>query len=160
MHLGLILKKQGQFGEAADQLSEVVRHEPGRLDLRLHLAETRTSLGQFDEAVSEYRRVLQAAPDRLEAALGLAWVLAARPDATPEERAEAVPLAERVVEATGRNAAMPLDVLAAAWAASGRFEKARVCAGEARGLALERRAGKRQPLTWQSPGTADGHDGR
>ena len=45
-------------------------------------------------------------------------------------------LAEHVVKATRRNAAKPLDVLAAALAASGQFDKAQVCADEAWGLSL------------------------
>lgn len=137
MQLGLILKELGRLEEAAVQLSEVARQEPGQLVLRLLLAETRIGLGRFDEAESDYRKILGSAPDRLEAVLGLAWVLAVRPDATPEVRAEAAPLAERVVKATGRKDAMPLDVLAAAWAAAEQFDKARACAEEALRIALD-----------------------
>jgi tetratricopeptide (TPR) repeat protein len=134
--LGLILKKQGHFEEAAEQLSMVIPQEPEQVELRLHRAEARISLGKFDKAESDYRSVLKIAPDELNAALGLAWVLAVQPDTTPEQRAESIKLAERVVKATRRNSAKPLDVLAAAMAANGQFDKAEICADEAWGLAL------------------------
>lgn len=136
MHLALILKHDGYFEEAAQYLAEVVEHEPDRQDLRLHLAESRVGLGRFDEAESDYRAVLTASPKNLDAALGLAWLLAVRPEATPQERAEAVAHAERVVKATGKNSAKPLDVLAAALASSGRFKNAEIYATEARLMAL------------------------
>ena len=134
--LGLILKKQGHFEEAAEQLSKVIPQEPEQVDLRLHRAEAWITLGQMGKAESDYRAVLKTTPDELNATMALAWVLAVGTETTPEQRAEAIVLAEHVVKATRRNAAKPLDVLAAALAASGQFDKAQVCADEAWGLAL------------------------
>lgn len=134
--LGLILKRHGKLEEAAKQLSKVIPQEPKQVDLRLHHAEACTSLGKFDQAVTDYREVLKFAPDDLNATMGLAWVLAVQPEATTEQRAEAIKMAEQVVKATRRNSAKPLDVLAAALAASGEFDKAQLCADEAWGLAL------------------------
>lgn len=134
--LGLILKKQGHYKEAAEQFSMVIPQEPEEIELRLHRAEARMAMGQFDGAASDYRSVLTTHPDELNAMLGLAWVLAVWPEATPEQRDEAVSLAERVVEKTGRSSAKPLDVLAAALASASQFEKAVICADEAWGLAL------------------------
>jgi tetratricopeptide (TPR) repeat protein len=134
--LGLILKRHGKLEEAAEQLSKVIPQEPRQIDLRLHHAEACTSLGKFDQAVTDYREVLKFAPDDLNATMGLAWVLAVQPEATTEQRAEAIKMAEQVVKATRRNSAKPLDVLAAALAASGEFDKAQLCADEAWGLAL------------------------
>lgn len=137
--LGLLLKEEGQLEEADEQLSMVALQEPDEVDLHLHRARVRTMMGRFDEAESDYRKVLKIAPSDLSAAMGLAWVLAVRPDGTTEGRTEAVLLAERVVTATGRGIAKPLDVLAAALAASGQFDKAEACANEAWGLAMSGR---------------------
>ena len=134
--LGIILKKQGHFEEAAEQLSKVIPQEPDQADLRLHRAEAWITLGQMGKAESDYRAVLKTTPDELNATMALAWVLAVGTETTPEQRAEAIVLAEHVVKATRRNAAKPLDVLAAALAASGEFDKAQLCADEAWGLAL------------------------
>ncbi|QTN33834.1 tetratricopeptide repeat protein [Akkermansiaceae bacterium] len=134
--LGLILKKQGHFEEAENQLSMVVAQEPDEVDLRLHRAEARIALGRFDEAESDYRQALEISPNELNAALGLAWVLAVRPETTEGKRKEAVELARRVVQDTGRSSTGPLDVLAAALAATGNYEEAEICADEAWGLAL------------------------
>ena len=135
MYLGLILKKQGKYEAAAKLIEELVQHEPEKLDMHLHLAEARVELGQFDKAEAGYRRVMKLAPDQLAAPLGLAWSLATRANTTAEEKAEAVSLAEHVLDRTGGNSVRALDVMAAACASAGRFGEARSYADHAISLA-------------------------
>ena len=73
MYLGLILKKQGKYEEAAKLLEELVQHEPEKLDMHLHLAEARVELGQFDKAeILEHEHALyQRAYDGVRGVNGL-----------------------------------------------------------------------------------------
>jgi len=64
----------------------------------------------------------------------LASVLAAAPDASFRNPSEALQLAERAVELTGRRDANTLDVLAVAHAAAGDFDRAKAVADEALAL--------------------------
>lgn len=136
MQLGLALKNRGDNKEASRHLNTVIKQEPDKMDLRLHLAEIKTEMGRFDEAEADYREMMKRDRQQVFAVLGLAWTLAVRPDAPVEKRDEAVALAQQVVSATGQRAAKPLDVLAAAYASSGNFEKATQYATKAVDIAL------------------------
>ena len=80
--------------------------------------------GEFEEAITYYRRALQVQPDAPEAHTELAWLLATDPDPRIRDPIEAVRLAERASRLTDRKNAAVLDVLAAAYAAAGRFNEA------------------------------------
>jgi tetratricopeptide (TPR) repeat protein len=67
---------------------------------------------------------LRAQPDFLPALNEAAHVLAASPEASVRNGAEAVTLAERAVKLSGGREAMYLDTLAAAYAEAGRFPDA------------------------------------
>ena len=54
----------------------------------------------------------------------LAWLLATAPEAALRDADQAIRLAERAAELTGRRDASALDVLAAAYAAAGQFDRA------------------------------------
>src|SRR5207244_12523740 len=58
------------------------------------------------------------------ALVGLAWRLATGPDSWLRDAAEAVRLAERAADLSDRRDARVLDLLAAAYAASGDFDRA------------------------------------
>jgi AAA+ superfamily predicted ATPase len=53
-------------------LREALRHSPGNVPLRKHLAETCAAQGRHEEAEKEYREALALAPDRDDLKLGLA----------------------------------------------------------------------------------------
>ena len=78
----------------------------------------------MDEATNHFRIALTLEPDNAGALFNLAWTLATQQDARYRNGAEAVRLAERLCEVTGRNQAEALDVLGAACAEAGRFEEA------------------------------------
>ena len=66
----------------------------------------------------------------------LAWILAANPDATLRNGAEAVALAERACKLTDYKEGVFVGTLAAAYAEAGRFPEAVSSAERARSLAL------------------------
>jgi len=71
-------------------------------------------------------------------ALNVAWLLATQPELEPGQADRALALAERFVTQAGRTDAQSLNILAAAYAASGRFELATRTAHDARQAALRR----------------------
>ena len=76
-------------------------------------------------------------PEWPEALQNLAWLLATTEERTSAESAEAIELAENLCSLTGHQAAVPLDVLAAACAQAGRFEEAVSAATKASKLAVD-----------------------
>jgi tetratricopeptide (TPR) repeat protein len=89
--------------------------------------------------VAEYRLLLAAKPDEPEALNNLAWLLAASPDSTVRNGADAVRFAERGCRLTGYERAPMLATLAAAYAEAGQFTQAVTTAQRA--IALARAGG-------------------
>jgi Flp pilus assembly protein TadD len=81
-------------------------------------------LGRTREAVAAYRETLRFDPGAREVEKRLAWILATDPDPEVRDGAEAVRLAKSASLAVGGNDPHALDVLAAAFAESGRFDDA------------------------------------
>jgi len=90
--------------------------------------------GQLEEAVPLYRRALEIQPDAPEPLAELAGVLATHPNSAQRDPAEAVTLAEHAATVTGRQHPGVLDVLAAAYAAAGQFDRAVATAENAMAL--------------------------
>jgi tetratricopeptide (TPR) repeat protein/mono/diheme cytochrome c family protein len=120
--LGAALRLQGKPAEAARHFRQALVVRPNDGDTLYNLASVLTEQGEAVEAIAYYRRALQVQPDARDALLDLAWLLATHPGRL--QPSEAVRLAERASRLThGQNAAV-LDVLAAAYAAAGRFDRA------------------------------------
>jgi tetratricopeptide (TPR) repeat protein len=148
-NLGAALRLQGKPTEAIRHFRQALLIAPDEGDALYNLASTLTLEGELVEAIAYYRRAVQVQPDAPEAQAELAWLLSTDPDPMIRNPAEAVGLAERASRLTNRKDAGVLDVLAAAYAAAGRFDEARATAGAA--LALlpiqsERAASIRQRL--------------
>lgn len=79
---------------------------------------------RYEEAVEALRRAMALEPDRREPRVELAWVLAAAPEPSVRDAAEARRLAEQVARETEFGDWRALDVLAAAYAASAQFDRA------------------------------------
>lgn len=90
----------------------------------LRLADALRDSGDIPAALTAYRETLRNAPRTLAAAQNLSWILAAHPDETHRNPAEALALADRLNQfAKGANPAF-LDLLAVAHAANGNYEMA------------------------------------
>jgi Flp pilus assembly protein TadD len=123
-NLGVALLRSNDPDGALSEFREAIRLEPDTPDARLNLGSLLRAGGQVTEAVTQYREVLRLQPDSVTALAGLASVLATASDASLRNPLEAVRLAEHGVELTSRRDVNTLDVLAAAYAASGDFERA------------------------------------
>lgn len=129
--LGAVLQSRGRFDEAIQQYRTALQGEPDFAQARYALATALQAKGSLDEAIAHYRFALQRMPDSAPAMNDLAWLLATHPNGASRRPAEAVSLAERVANLTGRRNPAVLDTLAVAYAAAGQFEQAVQAAEEA-----------------------------
>jgi Flp pilus assembly protein TadD len=134
-NLGAMLHLVGQLDAAAAHYRKAFELKPENPEAHNNLARLLSLQGQFAAAAGEFRRALSVAPDSVPSLFGLAWVLAIAPDSVMRQPEEAVRLAERAAELSGRKDAAGLDALAAAYAATGRFDRAVETAREAMQLA-------------------------
>jgi spermidine synthase len=123
-NLGIVLAEQGKSGEAIDHFRQAIRVKPGLASAHRNLALALERAGRAGEAVPEYREALRWSPGVPGVALRLAWILATDADPHVRNGAEAVRLAQATSAASGDRDPQALDVLAAAYAESGRFDDA------------------------------------
>lgn len=115
---------------------------PADADLRAQRAQVLDAMQRPREAAQEYREVLRLQPDAPLVQNNLARLLATAADPALRNGAEAVRLAERACELTGRRHAIFLGTLAAAYAEAGRFPDAVRSAEQA--IAVAGAAGEKQ----------------
>ena len=132
--LGQALMKSGRPMDAVASLQHAVDLKPDDAEGRYNLAQALAAVGQPRAAVGQFREALRVRPDWLPALMSLASLEATEPDA-PRDLGDAVRLASRAADLTGRRDPQILDVLAAVYAAAGRFEDAGRTAEAAQALA-------------------------
>lgn len=120
---GFILMKQGQLAEAVHEFQETLQLDPSYQDAHYNLAIALLRRGDTLDAISHFRRALDLKP-HWAASTDLAWVLATFPDERIRDASEAIRLAEAAARLTDHADGHVLDVLAAAHAAAGQFERA------------------------------------
>jgi Tfp pilus assembly protein PilF len=139
LNLALVLQRQGKPEEAMAELQELLRADPSFSKAHDTLATLLSQQGQTASAIAQYQEALRLDPDSADAVNNLAWLRATCPDPAFRDGPEAVRLAERAVQLSGKMAdAALLDTLAAALAEAGRFDEAVQTADRARELALAR----------------------
>jgi len=122
------LVHQGSPDEGITHYEAALRLRPDDPTILAESAEALLEAGRVPDAVARYRRLLARHPDHVKGLTDLAFVLAAADQARWRKGAEAVTLATRACELTGYAKAGPLNVLAAAYAETGQFDKAvRTC---------------------------------
>ncbi|HWW86700.1 MAG TPA: tetratricopeptide repeat protein, partial [Vicinamibacterales bacterium] len=123
-NLGIALTAARRLRDAAAEYQRALQVDPNYVKAHNNLGSVYVAQGRFDDAVREYREVVRLEPDGASGVANLAWPLATAPSRTPSDVTEAVGLATRAAELTRRRDPGVLDVLAAAYAAAGQFEKA------------------------------------
>lgn len=136
MDLGKALSGIGQFDQAAEQYAAALQLQPAFAEVHYNWAILYVLKRQPNEALSHCREALRLRPDYADAMNNLAWLLATSPEPGIRDGHEAVRLAEKGCELTGRKQARFLGTLDAAYAESGRFPDAIATAKKARELAL------------------------
>ena len=139
LNLAVALQQQGRANEAMTELQIILQADPAFAGAHNKLATVLWQQGQTGPAIAQYQEALRLDPELIEAANNLAWLRATSPNPAWRDGPEAVRLAERAVQLSGKTAdASQLDTLAAALAEAGRFDEAVQTADRARELALAR----------------------
>jgi len=109
---------------AAEAFAQNPKDLRAYLLVRTQLARALARRGDFDRAIRECNAVLDLHPAYVPAMLQLALLLATCPQESLRDPDRAVALAERACESGKEPSPEALSVLAAAYAATGRFEEA------------------------------------
>ncbi len=124
------------------KLDSAISHYLEALQLQPHSPETHYNLGlalqlkkRTREAIGHWREAIRLEPARVAFLHRLAVVLATSADPAMRDGREAVALAERAQEISGKQDPALLDALAAAYAEDGQFDKAVSAAEQALALA-------------------------
>jgi Flp pilus assembly protein TadD len=130
-NLGTALSVAGRLDEAVYEYRQAIQIDPSYANAHNNLGSVLLSQGKTAEAAREFREAVRLQPQSASGLANLAWVLATAPRAAERDPGQAVDVAERVVDLTGRRDARALDVLAAAYASAGRFDRAQDAVGAA-----------------------------
>jgi tetratricopeptide (TPR) repeat protein len=138
-NLALALARNGDFAAAEPHARRAVELRPDGAAAYNLLGSILASRGKAAPAAEQYRKALELRPNWPEAMRNLARLIATCDDPRVRDGAEAVRLAQVLhQEADGRDPAA-LEILAAGYAAEGRFDEARYAVEQA--SELTRRAG-------------------
>jgi tetratricopeptide (TPR) repeat protein len=123
-NLGFARLQVGEFPSAIESLQRALELNPEYPDASYNLARAFSRIGRPDSALLQFRETLKHRRDWLPALIDLAWLQATTANMEVRDAEEAVRLASRAVDLSAHQDASALDVLAAAYAASGRFDEA------------------------------------
>jgi len=138
-NLAAALAASGQIHQAIGHYRRALEQRPRSPRVHFRLAALLTREGEHAQASRHYRRAIRLRPDWPAALNNLAWLLATSPQDALRRGPEAVALAERACELTGRANPRMLVTLAAAYAESGRFPDALDVLAEASECSAEER---------------------
>jgi tetratricopeptide (TPR) repeat protein len=123
-NLGNAIMSVGKLDQALEQFREALRLDPRLPDAHYNAALVLEHTGQPSQAIQELKIAVDLSPDPRLAMTDLAWILATSRDDQLRDGREAVRLAEEATAISQGSAPHTLDVLAAAYAAAGRFDEA------------------------------------
>ena len=134
---GMLLARRGRLREAADDLRQAFDGGVTDVEVPNTLAFALAQTGDSAQAAAVLTRAAAAQPDNINLKHNLARLLATSDDPRVRDGARALDLALEVNRRTGDRDPRALDTLAAAYAAVGRFDEARVAASRALARARE-----------------------
>jgi protein O-mannosyl-transferase len=123
-HFGRALLAQSDFKAAQAHFKQAIKLDPNYAEAYLGLAIAAKEEGTAAAAIEPLRRAVELRPEWVEALDELALIMATHPNAEVRDAEQSVQLAERAVRLTRAERALPLDVLAAAYAEARRFAEA------------------------------------
>ena len=136
-NLASALLRKGRIDEAIEHYQKTLELRPENADAHANLGSAFLEKGRIQDAIAQYRKALGTASGNVTAQSNLAWLLATSSDPSLRNGPEAIRLAEEANRLSGGSRAIILRILAAAYAETGRFGKARETAQEALQLAGE-----------------------
>lgn len=123
-NLGTALSAAGQLTAAIERFERALALRPDYAPAHNNLGGVLLSLGRTGEARQHLSEAVRLDPKNASAHANLAWILATSGSAAVRDVERALSLAERAATLTGHRDAAVLDVLAAAQAAAGQFDRA------------------------------------
>ena len=117
-NMAVLLQAQGKASEALEHHMKALAIPPNTVQEQFNLGQCLVSLGRVDEGLEKLRAVSKLAPGMPEPLVAVAKALLAKEGASPEEKAEALQLAQKANETTGSKRADVLEALAMAHAAN------------------------------------------
>ena len=122
--LGKFLLDQGHPDEAIPELNTAVELKPRFAGTQEALAGAYQALGNWHEALNHWQQATALDSNRVSAIAGAAWLMATAPDASVRNGGQAITLARSAIAMTPAEDPDLLDVLAAAYAETGEFDRA------------------------------------
>ncbi len=126
-NLGTALLQKGLLDEAMAAFQQSLAIQPDNYDVQNNLAVVLFHKGRLDEAIAHMSKALELKPDSRQvqkSLAGIAWALAASPDASVRNGPKAVELAEKAYRLSGGADPVLASVLAGAYAEASRFPEA------------------------------------
>ena len=122
--LGRLFRDIGDPYQAIGHYREALRIAPDQAEVRVELGQCLALAGRPDEALTEFSEAMRLEP-RAPVPMALtAMLLATHPNATSRNSTEAIRLARGAAELTGSKDRGVMEILAASYAAAGRFGEA------------------------------------
>ena len=125
--LGTALLQKGRLDGAVAAFENSLAIRPDSYDVQNNLGVALFHEGRLDESAAHILKALELRPGSRQVQntlAGIAWVLAASPDASVRNGPKAVQLAEEVDKLSGGGDPVLVSVLAGAYAEAGRFPEA------------------------------------
>ncbi len=123
-NLGNALFSLGRTDEAVTEFMAAAAADPSNVETHVSLAGAYRTTGNIGGAIDQYRQAIQLDGSSAPALANLAWLLATAPNAGLRQPDQAVAFAARADALTNHRDPEALDVLAAAYAAAGAFDRA------------------------------------
>ena len=123
-NLGNVLLRLGRPDEALQHFRDALRLDPSNAEAHYNAGSVLRSRGDLAAALAQFREAVELKPESTSAVASLAWLLATAPDAALRNAGEALRYGERAADLTRRTDASALDILAAAYASAGQFDRA------------------------------------
>lgn len=124
MTLAQLKMGRGEYDEAIALLRDLQALEPDDYLGHLSLGNAYRRAGRAEEALAQYRQASRLRPEFHRPFERMAWIHATHPDPKIRDAARATELAERAADIAGESDPSVRETLAAAYAASGQFERA------------------------------------
>ena len=123
--LGMLYNANKQPRKAIEDYDDALAIHPEHFLALRGEGDAYLNVGKHAEAVKDYEAALKLKPDDAELLNNFAWVLATSPDDDVRDGKKAIELGNKAATATDFKQAHILSTLAAGYAESGDFEKAR-----------------------------------
>lgn len=136
-HRGAIYWKQGKLDQAERDYQKSIRQNRGYAEPYLNLGALEKTRSNYKKAISYYEKALALEPNFVAANNDLGWILATCADSSARDPERAMKYATRACQITRLKDANTLDTLAAALAATGKFDDAVKRIEQAIGLSNE-----------------------